>query len=140
MAIENQNLSSLSPNVVVGDPDGPLGRNSGEIESVFHYQLCKTNPISERVKLLQSVYLKRIMKKYAAKGYAKTNPIKPNFKPNDGFSPQVRLSAWGRLTVEAFFYLLLYTGVRVCTCLGSMHRLERFADVRKKSVRLLRRS
>ncbi len=24
---------------------------------------------------------------------------KPNFKPGDGFSPQVRLSAWGRLTV-----------------------------------------
>ncbi len=26
------------------------GPNSGEIESVFHYQLCKTNPISEKVK------------------------------------------------------------------------------------------
>ncbi|MCH8121330.1 MAG: hypothetical protein IIC00_16590 [Planctomycetes bacterium] len=37
----------------------------------------------------------------------KTNPNKPNFKPGDGFSPQVRLSTcplgdalrWGRLTV-----------------------------------------
>ncbi len=25
-------------------------RNSGEIESVFYYQLCKTNPISKKVK------------------------------------------------------------------------------------------
>ncbi len=50
MATEAQILSSLSPNVVVGDPVGSSGRNSGEIESVFHYELCKTNPISEKVK------------------------------------------------------------------------------------------
>jgi len=31
---------------------------------------------------MQSVYLQRIMKKYADRGYEKTNPIKPNFKPD----------------------------------------------------------
>ncbi len=36
-----------------------------------------SNPIAERVKLIQSVYLQRIMKKNAAKGYEKTNPTKP---------------------------------------------------------------
>ena len=35
---------------------------------------------------MQSVYLQRIMKKNAAQGYEKTNPNKPNFKPDDGFS------------------------------------------------------
>jgi len=34
----------------------------------------KTNPISQRVKLMQSVYLQKIMKKNAAKGYEKTKP------------------------------------------------------------------
>jgi len=42
----------------------------------------KTNPIAERVKLMQSVYLQRIMKKNAAKGYEKTNPIQTQFKPS----------------------------------------------------------
>ncbi len=45
-----------------------------------------SNPISQRVKLMQSVYLQRNMKKNAAKDYEKTNPNKPNFKPDDGFS------------------------------------------------------
>ncbi len=36
----------------------------------------QSNPIAERVKLMQSVYLQRIMKKNAAKGYEKTNPNK----------------------------------------------------------------
>ncbi len=39
----------------------------------------QTNPIAERVKLMQSVYLQRIMKKNAAKGYEKTNPIQTQF-------------------------------------------------------------
>jgi len=39
----------------------------------------QTNPIAERVKLLQSVYLQRIMKKNAANGYEKTNPIQTQF-------------------------------------------------------------
>ncbi len=30
-------------------------------------------------------------------GSKKANPNKPYFKPGDGSSPQVRLSAWGRL-------------------------------------------
>ncbi len=37
----------------------------------------QSNPIAERVKLTQSVYLQRFMKKNAAKGYEKTNPTKP---------------------------------------------------------------
>jgi hypothetical protein len=39
----------------------------------------QSNPIAERVKLMQSVYLTRIMKKIAAKGYEKTNPIQTQF-------------------------------------------------------------
>ena len=39
----------------------------------------KTNPISQRVKLMQSVYLQRIMKKNAAKGYEKTKPKQTQF-------------------------------------------------------------
>jgi len=46
---------------------------------------AKTNPIqtqsAKRVKLMQSVYLQRIMKKNAAKGYKKTNPKQTQFKP-----------------------------------------------------------
>jgi hypothetical protein len=53
MTAEAQILSSLSPNVVVGDPVVTSGRNSGEIESEFHYQLCKTNPILSAVGGLQ---------------------------------------------------------------------------------------
>jgi len=48
---------------------------------------AKTNPIQtqllQRPKLMQSVYLQRIMKKmrlWAKKNKPKTNPIKPNFK------------------------------------------------------------
>ncbi len=42
----------------------------------------QSNPISERVKLMQSVYLQRIMKKYADRGYEKTKPKQTQFKPN----------------------------------------------------------
>jgi len=46
----------------------------------------QTNPICQRVKLMQSVYLQSIMKKNAAKGYeknkAKTNPISEMAKMN----------------------------------------------------------
>jgi len=41
-----------------------------------------SNPIVERVKLMQNVYLQRIMKKITAKGYEKTNPKQTQFKPN----------------------------------------------------------
>ena len=34
----------------------------------------QTNPICQRVKLMQSVYLQRIMKNNADRGYEKTNP------------------------------------------------------------------
>ncbi len=39
----------------------------------------QSNPISERVKLMQSVYSQRIMKKNAAKGYEKTKPKQTQF-------------------------------------------------------------
>jgi len=39
----------------------------------------QTNPIAERVKLMQSVYLQRIMEKNAAKGYEKTKPKQTQF-------------------------------------------------------------
>ena len=38
-----------------------------------------SNPICQRVKLMQSVYLQRIMKKNSAKGYEKTKPIQTQF-------------------------------------------------------------
>ena len=41
-----------------------------------------SNPIAERVKLMQSVYLQRNMKKNADMGYEKTNPNQTQFKPN----------------------------------------------------------
>ncbi len=42
----------------------------------------QSNPIAERAKLMQSVYLQRIMKKNADKGYEKTNPISEMAKMN----------------------------------------------------------
>jgi len=41
-----------------------------------------SNPICQRVKLMQSVYLQRIMKKNAAKGYEKTKPKQTQFPKN----------------------------------------------------------
>ena len=38
-----------------------------------------SNPIAERAKLMHSLYLQRIMKKNAAKGYEKTKPIQTQF-------------------------------------------------------------
>ena len=76
MAIISQNAVKTSFYVI-------SGRNREEIESEFYCKLCKTNPICQRAKLMQSVYLQRNMKKNAAKDYekkAQTNPIKPNFK------------------------------------------------------------
>ncbi len=40
----------------------------------------QSNPIAERVKLMQSVYLQRIMKKNADMGYEKQTQFKPNFQ------------------------------------------------------------
>ncbi len=39
----------------------------------------QSNPIAERVKLMQSVYLQRIMKKNADMGYEKTKPKQTQF-------------------------------------------------------------
>jgi hypothetical protein len=41
----------------------------------------QTKPIAERIKLMQSVYLQRIMKKNANKGYEKTKPKQSQSKP-----------------------------------------------------------
>jgi len=38
-----------------------------------------SNPIYQRIKLIQGLYLQRIMKKNAAKGYEKQSQYKPNF-------------------------------------------------------------
>ncbi len=53
-------------------PSGPKKTNPIQTQS---------NPIAERVKLMQSVYLQRITKKNADKGYEKTNPIQTQSKP-----------------------------------------------------------
>ena len=50
MATEAQILSSLSPNVVVGDPVGTLDRNQRKNLRSFDYFLCKTNPIQTQSK------------------------------------------------------------------------------------------
>jgi len=42
-----------------------------------------SNPIYQRAKLMQSVYLQRIMKKYADKRYEKTKPKQTQSKPMD---------------------------------------------------------
>ena len=42
----------------------------------------QSNPICQSVKLMQSVYLQRIMKKNADNGYKKTKPKQTQFKPN----------------------------------------------------------
>jgi len=42
----------------------------------------QSNPIAKRVKLMQSVYLQRIMKKNADRGYERTKPKQTQFKPN----------------------------------------------------------
>ena len=91
MATEAQILSSLSPNVVVGDPVGSSGRNSGEIESEFHYQLCKTNPILSAVGGLQmnvNIYYTKDYKNFlplaGQKNKPNSNPIKPNLETTPG--------------------------------------------------------
>jgi len=48
--------------------------------------LVRRRRIAERVKLMQSVYLQRIMKKNAAKGYEKTKPKQTQFKPKQSQS------------------------------------------------------
>ncbi|MHC4486884.1 MAG: hypothetical protein ACYS4T_17025 [Planctomycetota bacterium] len=63
--------------------------NTTDYEKKAIGHLVKTNPkrtqskpIAERVKLMQSVYLQRIMKKNANKGYEKTKPKQSQFKAN----------------------------------------------------------
>ncbi|MHC4173100.1 MAG: hypothetical protein ACYST5_09200 [Planctomycetota bacterium] len=42
----------------------------------------QSKPIADRVKLMQCVYLQRIMKKNADRSYEKTKPKQSQFKPN----------------------------------------------------------
>jgi len=57
--------------------------NTTEYENKRNWTLGQnkpnSNPIAERVKLMQTVYLQRIMKKIAAKGYEKTKPKQTQF-------------------------------------------------------------
>jgi len=60
----------------------------------------QSNPIAERVKMMQSLYLQRIMKKNAAKGYEKTKPIQTQFKPNQSqFQMQCSLAQTMRFAI-----------------------------------------
>ena len=57
--------------------------NTRDYENKHNWTLGQSkpnsNPIAERVKLMQSVYLQRIMKKIVDKGYEKTKPIQTQF-------------------------------------------------------------
>jgi len=53
-----------------------------EKQTQFKPNLVRRKRIAERVKLMQSLYLQRITKRNAAKGYEKTNPIQTQNKPN----------------------------------------------------------
>jgi beta-mannanase len=51
-----------------------LGENKPNSNPIQTQYKANTNPIPERVKLMQSVYLQRIMKNNADRGYEKTKP------------------------------------------------------------------
>jgi len=87
MAIETQILSSLSPNVVVGDPVGPSGRNQWKNLRSFDYFLCKTNPILSAVGGLQmnvsifsTMNYENISDWTLGQNKPNSNPIKANFR------------------------------------------------------------
>jgi len=62
------NLSIFSQMAYENNSNWTLGQNKPN-----------SNPIAERVKFMQSLYLQRIMKKNAAKGYEKTKPKQTQF-------------------------------------------------------------
>ena len=70
-----------------------------------------TNPIAERVKLMQSVYLQRIMKKNADRGYEKTNPIQTQFKPKQS---QFHLPQRGKTEIRYRFSEIRYLSSAFC--------------------------
>ncbi len=53
----------------------------GENEPKTNPKRTQSKPIAERVKMMQCVYLQRIMKKNADLGYDKTKPIQSQTKP-----------------------------------------------------------
>ena len=80
----------------------------------------KTNPkqtqFKKRVKLMQSVYLQRIMKKNADMGYEKTNPIQTQSE-----RPKMNAFAWVRsVTIVFCDSLAVFTtlkGVKISFCM-----------------------
>ncbi|MFB0554419.1 MAG: hypothetical protein ACETWQ_14030 [Phycisphaerae bacterium] len=71
------NVSSILTTDYENISDWTLGQNKPNSNPIQ----TQSNPITETVKLMQSVYLQRIMKKNAAKGYEKTKPKQTQFKP-----------------------------------------------------------
>ncbi len=65
-----------------------------------------SKPISSKAKMNANAFSQKDYENETTFRPKKTNPNKPNFKPGDGFSPQVRLSAWGRLTAESLGLLI----------------------------------
>ncbi len=64
-------------------------------------RFCSPNKQSQflqRPKMNANLYIARDYENETTFRPKKTNPNKPNFKPGDGVSPQVRLSAWGHPT------------------------------------------
>jgi len=72
------NVNSLATRDYENISDWTLGENKPKTNPIQ----TQTNPISQRVKLMQSVYLQRIIKKNADKGFEKTKPKQTQFKPN----------------------------------------------------------
>ena len=112
MANEAQNLSRFSPNVVVGDPDGPCLSHRDRLSSPA-YQSIMTNMQNKPNFLNAQINVSSfVTKDYEnvhllgrRKNKANSNPIKPNFKPNQtqfqtqtnpigrvGFSPPILFS------------------------------------------------
>ena len=85
-----------------------------ENESTFRVRKnkAKTKPICQRVKLMQSVYLQRIMKKNADRGYEKTKPKQSQNKPNTNpIFPKIKTISFlnfllqGRIFFNHLFFL-----------------------------------
>ena len=116
-----------------------------DYENETAFRPKKTNPIQtqfkKRVKLIQSVYLQRIMKKNAAKGYEKTNPKQTQSNPisnahkatkGAGIVIRIRLGTFSLppVRVEKFrstsFAFLFFCGCFFSRCLrySSSPRIE----------------
>ncbi|MBA7715690.1 hypothetical protein ES703_124744 [subsurface metagenome] len=81
MVIEAQILSSLSPNVVVGEPVGPSVRNQRKNLRSFDYFLCKTNPIKANLPDAQMSVTSILTKDYERNDIFAVPENKPNSNP-----------------------------------------------------------